>query len=62
MAVIVLLQVYQLAEHTGEESVLISASIDEGTLTHLGSDFGRYFIDGREEIKAQFLGFCLKRE
>ncbi|XP_052786956.1 gastrula zinc finger protein xFG20-1-like [Mya arenaria] len=51
----------QLACHTGEESVLISASVEEGTLTHIGSDFGKNFVDGHEEIKAQFLGFCLKR-
>lgn len=51
----------QLARHTGEESVLMTASVEEGTLTHLGSDHGKVFMDSREELKAQFLGFCLKR-
>ncbi|XP_060559255.1 zinc finger and BTB domain-containing protein 14-like [Ruditapes philippinarum] len=53
--------VNQLAQQTGEESVLITASLEEGTLTQLGSEFGKTFLEGHDEIKSQFLGFCLKR-
>lgn len=54
--------VHQLADETGEESVLITASIEEGTLSQLGSEYGKVFLQGHEEIKSQFLGFCLKRK
>lgn len=53
--------VQQLAQQTGEESVLLTASLEEGTLTQLGSEFGKVFLEGHDEIKSQFLGFCLKR-
>ncbi|XP_053387472.1 neurotrophin receptor-interacting factor homolog [Mercenaria mercenaria] len=53
--------VLQLAQQTGEESVLITASLEEGTLSQLGSEFGKTFLEGHDEIKSQFLGFCLKR-
>ena len=55
-------QVEQLASHTGEESVILTASVAEGTLSHLGSDSGKVFLETNDDIKTQFLGFCLKSE
>ena len=50
----------QLSDQTGEESIVITASVKEGTLSHLGSGMGKGFFDeGRDEIKSQFLGYCL---
>ena len=54
------LQVQQLADQTGEESVILTASLSDGTLSHLGSESGKVFLEGHEDIKSQFLGFCLK--
>ena len=54
------LQVEQLSDHTGEESIILTASVNDGSLSHLGSNTGKGFLDGREEIKSQFLGYCLK--
>ena len=53
-------QVEQLSETTGEESILLTASVSDGTLSHLGSESGKSFLDGHDEIKSQFLGFVLK--
>ena len=53
-------QVEQLAVHTDEESVFLTASVSDGTLSHLGSISGRTFLENHEDIKSQFLGFCLK--
>lgn len=50
----------QLADHTGEESIILTASVHDGTLSHLGSSTGKGFLEGRDEIKSQFLGYCLK--
>ena len=57
-----LLQIEQLSDQTGEESIILTASINEGTLSHLGSNMGKGFFEGRDEIKSQFLGYCLKSE
>ena len=57
-----LLQVEQLADHTGEESVLLTANVSDGSLMHLGSESGKVFLEDHDEIKSQFLGFCLKRK
>lgn len=54
------LLVEQLCDHTGEESIILTASVNDGSLSHLGSITGKGFLDGREEIKSQFLGYCLK--
>lgn len=54
--------VEQLAEETGEESVLLTASVSDGSLSELGSNTGRIFLDDHDEIKSQFLGFCFKRQ
>ena len=53
-------QVEQLSETTGEESIILTASVSDGTLSHLGSESGKSFLDGHDEIKSQFLGFVLK--
>lgn len=50
----------QLSEHAGEESIIMTASVHDGTLSHLGSSTGKGFLEGRDEIKSQFLGYCLK--
>jgi hypothetical protein len=55
-----LFQVEQLATSTDEESVILTASVADGTLSHLGSDSGKGFLEDHEDIKSQFLGFCLK--
>ncbi|XP_060590056.1 zinc finger E-box-binding homeobox 2-like isoform X10 [Ruditapes philippinarum] len=53
--------VEQLATSTDEESVILTASVADGTLSHLGSDSGKGFLEDHEDIKSQFLGFCLKK-
>ncbi|XP_052251443.1 zinc finger and SCAN domain-containing protein 21-like isoform X3 [Dreissena polymorpha] len=53
--------VEQLAEHTDEESVILTASVADGTLSHLGSESGKSYLDDHEDVKSSFLGFCLKR-
>ncbi|KAL4238537.1 Zinc finger and BTB domain containing 24 [Mactra antiquata] len=53
--------VEQLSEQTGEETVVLSANISEGTLSHLGSEYGKVFLEEEQAIKSKFLGFCLKR-
>ncbi|KAL4218006.1 nucleic acid-templated transcription [Mactra antiquata] len=53
--------VEQLAAHTDEESVILTASVSDGTLSHLGSESGKGFLEEQEDVKSQFLGFCLKR-
>ncbi|KAL4216773.1 hypothetical protein ACF0H5_024496 [Mactra antiquata] len=54
--------VQQLSEQTGEESMFVTASLEEGTLSQLGSDYGKTFLDGHDEIKSQFLGFCINKK
>lgn len=53
------LLVYQLAEHTGAESILLSANVTEGTLSHIGSEAGKNFLSDHIEVKKLFLGHCL---
>ncbi|KAL4221330.1 hypothetical protein ACF0H5_019591 [Mactra antiquata] len=52
----------QLSTHTGEESIVLTASVHDGSLYHLGSEAGKGFLEGKDELKAEFLGFCLKCE
>ena len=54
------LQLEQLSNHTGEESIILTASLSEGTLSHLGSTMGKGFLEGRDEIKSHFLAYCLR--
>jgi len=53
-------QVEQLAAHTEEESIILTASVQDGTLSHIGSLSGKGFLQDNEEFKSQFLGYCLK--
>ncbi|XP_060592762.1 zinc finger protein 658-like [Ruditapes philippinarum] len=53
--------VEQLSEQTGEETVVLSANITEGTLSHLGSEYGKTFLEKEQSIKSKFLGFCLRK-
>ena len=53
-------QVEQLSEHTDEETVVLSANVTDGTLTHLGSKCGKIFLETEHSIQSKFLGFCLK--
>ncbi|XP_052765415.1 uncharacterized protein LOC128206768 isoform X1 [Mya arenaria] len=55
------LLVKQLEEHTDEQSVILTASMGDGTLSHLGSDYGQSFLNDFEDFKFSFLGFCLKK-
>ena len=55
-------QVEQLSAQTEEESVLLTVSLTDGSLHHLGSMSGKDFLEGREEIKSQFLFHCLNRK
>ncbi|KAH3897374.1 zinc finger protein 436-like isoform X2 [Dreissena polymorpha] len=50
----------QLASATNEESIILTASVADGTLSHLGSDAAKGFLEDHEDVKSQFLGFCLK--
>ena len=59
-AICISFQVEQLANHTGEESVILTASVSDGSLSHLGSESGKVFLEDHDDIKSQFLGFCLK--
>ena len=54
------LQVEQLCDQAEEESIILTASLSDGTLSHLGSKMGKGFFEGKNEIKSQFLGYCLK--
>lgn len=55
------LLVEQLSEHVGEESVLLSANISEGTLSHVGTRAGKGFLTDNNDVKRQYLSYCLKR-
>ncbi|WAR14444.1 ZN473-like protein [Mya arenaria] len=50
----------QLCSNTGEESIILTASANDGTISHLGTATGKGFLDGREDMKSQFLGYCIK--
>ncbi|XP_060564282.1 uncharacterized protein LOC132723562 [Ruditapes philippinarum] len=54
--------VQQLALYTDEESVLLTACVGDGavTVSSLGSDIGKMFLGDHEDIKSQFISFCLK--
>ena len=52
----------QLSEQVGEEAVLLTASVSDGTFGHLGSESGKIFVEDHDEIRSQFLGYCLKSE
>ena len=55
-------QVEQLSFYAGEEAILLSASINDGTLSHIGSRSGEIFLNTHNQLKEQFLGFCMRSE
>ncbi|KAH3858967.1 uncharacterized protein LOC127871725 [Dreissena polymorpha] len=52
------LLVEQLSEKVGEETVVLSASVADGELSHLGSKYGRIFIEKEDWFKKKFQAFC----
>ena len=42
--------------------MILTASVSDGSLSHLGSESGKVFLEDHDDIKSQFLGFCLKRK
>jgi len=51
----------QLADNTNEESIILTANITDGTLSHIGSsDLARGFLEEYEDVRSQFLSYCLK--
>ena len=42
--------------------MILSACTTDGTLGHLGSLYGLDFLKDKEDIKFQFLQYCLKRK
>lgn len=52
--------VEQLSKHGGEEAMLLTTSIVDGSFYQLGSAGAEGFLENRDEIKSQFLGYCLK--
>ncbi|XP_060606719.1 uncharacterized protein LOC132759009 [Ruditapes philippinarum] len=52
--------VEQLQDHAGEETLVLSANLTAGTLSHLESERGQGFLDMRDDIKSQFLTHCLQ--
>ena len=57
LTVLHVFQLEQLAE-SGEESIVITANIGEGTADHLGSNKGSSFLEARDELQRQFLSYC----
>ena len=54
-----LFQVEQLASQTGEETLVLTASISDGSLSELGTESGKVFLKDHDETMSQFLGFCV---
>ena len=49
-----------MKHHIGEETLVLSASVVEGTMSHIGTEAGREFLHMRDDIKSQFQDHCLK--
>ena len=62
MTWLILSQVQQLSEQVGEEAVLLTCSMSDGSSGHLGSEMGKLFVEEHQQIMSQFLGYCLKSE
>jgi len=54
-----LIQIKQLQSEGGEEVLVLSASVKEGSFSHLGSRKGLDFLYSRKDIKAQFFDYCI---
>ncbi|XP_053383094.1 uncharacterized protein LOC123541349 [Mercenaria mercenaria] len=52
----------QLARETQEESLVVATCLEDGTISHLGSELGKDFLEDSADMKSSFLGFCLKRK
>ncbi|KAL4241092.1 hypothetical protein ACF0H5_001870 [Mactra antiquata] len=52
--------VEQLRDHGGEETLVLSANLTAGTISHLGSDKGQGFLEARDDIRSHFLTHCLQ--
>ncbi|KAL4218245.1 hypothetical protein ACF0H5_022981 [Mactra antiquata] len=50
----------QLSSHSEEEFVLLSVNVSDGSMTHVGSQSGKSFIQDHEDIQSRFLRFCLQ--
>lgn len=50
----------QLYDHVGEEAVLLTASVSDGSSGYLGSESGKVFVEDHDEIMTQFLGYCME--
>lgn len=55
------LLVEQLCE-TGEETLILTANIHDGMVDQLGSNYGKQFVEVYDDFKAEFLGFCQKKD
>ena len=51
------LQIEQLHDETGAESLFLMHSGKDGSLSHLGSYKGKRFLTEQNNIKSQFLGY-----
>ncbi|XP_052809032.1 zinc finger protein 771-like [Mya arenaria] len=52
--------IVQLSEIGGEDSVLLTASVENGTLTHLGSDVAESFLKDHDNFRTEFLDHCIR--
>lgn len=52
------MQVHQLESEAGEETLVLTASLREGTLSTLGSNKGLHFLHARDDLKLNFFSFC----
>ncbi|XP_052774968.1 uncharacterized protein LOC128213361 isoform X2 [Mya arenaria] len=50
--------VHQLEAEAGEETLVLTASLKEGTLSTLGSNKGLHFLHARDDLKLNFFSFC----
>ncbi|KAH3865665.1 hypothetical protein DPMN_028707 [Dreissena polymorpha] len=53
------LLVHQLSEHTGDETVVITANVTDYCHGYMGSSPGNKFLQQNTSVKEQFLNFCL---
>ena len=53
------LQLEEMCKEAGEESVIMTVNLHNGTMSHLGSKVGKAFLDDREDLKTQFLSYCI---
>ncbi|XP_052810623.1 zinc finger and BTB domain-containing protein 14-like isoform X2 [Mya arenaria] len=52
----------QLYEQTGEEVVLLTASLKDGTFSNLGSQSGKNFLENHSKLKTEFYGYCVNEQ